>query len=181
MDRLHVATTLSQIRAFYLFCSPSAYGSLEIAQLYNAAQSILDEAVKLDALYAPKLVYQSTTLAACIILKLLKGPKAEFLDPDPGTSAFFSAINLCKHMSIENNDAPAKTATLLSQLWLSDRLYKHPDGQSKWSLQVRSRQSASVVFESLWWWRYLFQPAHRDSLSTTSKLLLYYSTHRNLC
>lgn len=158
MDALHVATTLLQIRSFYLFCSPDAYDVLEVAQLYNAAKSVLDEAGKLDLLYAPTFVYQSALLSACIMIKLLKGPKAGILDLDTGASTYYSAIRICKTMSVENDDLPAKTAAILSKVWLFEGLYKSPDGQSNWALQVRSRLSSSVIFDTLWWWRKVDPP-----------------------
>lgn len=133
---------------------------IDLAQLSNAAIFTVDSISELDnafhvPLHCPDYVFQGAVLAACTLLKLIKGyPKKAFTEKDQ-TRALFSAINICKEVSTVNNDVPAKTCEILSKLWSSTKIYRDEDGDYVQPLHIRNRLTMSVVFDCLWWWRKL--------------------------
>jgi hypothetical protein len=54
-------------------------------------------------------VFIGTLLASLALLGILKGTTVHGLDLESAKPCLFSAINLLKQMSIQNNDIPAKT------------------------------------------------------------------------
>lgn len=150
-----------QIRSFAFLTAQDDLGFVDLTQLANAAISTIDEVRKLDAafkisLYCPDQVFQGILLAGCTLLKLSKSYPPKTFDEEEHTAALFSAINLCKEISVENNDTPAKVSSIMMQLWSSPKVYRNVDGGYCLALQVDNRLTMSVVFDCLWWWRKLF-------------------------
>lgn len=101
-------------------------------------------------------VERTITLAAISILKIHRSELAPFVDLDAGEKTYFSAILLVRKASIENDDLGARAASILSQLWTSQKAFRRrPDGRGGKGLEtkIRSRLSMSAVFDAFWWWR----------------------------
>lgn len=93
-------------------------------------------------------------LAALAILRIHRSQLAAHLDLETGQRAYFAAIVAFRNHSIQNNDLDARGASILSQLWHSESIFK-TDEQSTDPLytQVRTRLSMSAIFDCFAWWR----------------------------
>jgi hypothetical protein len=50
------------------------------------------------------------------------------LDASRGERVLFEAIRIARKRSLRNNDLDARTASILSQLWSSSKLFRYNDG-----------------------------------------------------
>ncbi|PTB36661.1 hypothetical protein M441DRAFT_62116 [Trichoderma asperellum CBS 433.97] len=106
---------------------------------------------------APAFVQKTIVLAACTILKIHRSDLAPHLDLEAGEQAYFASIVFAREGSIQNNDLSARGATIFSQLWNSQNIFKGKDGRiDSLSSRISSRLSTSIVFDCLWWWRQEF-------------------------
>jgi hypothetical protein len=172
LDKLHVTAGHLQIRSLaFFFHDPPDY--VELTQLFNVAIATMDAMTELQesfqiSQHCPDYILQAVTLAACTLIKLLKSYPTETLGETDGTRALFSAISFCREASAVNDDIPSRVAHILSQLWSSEKIYKDSEGNYIRSLLVRNRLTASVVFDSICWWRKLnrgwlnAQPIHSN-------------------
>lgn len=140
----------------------------DLIRLSNSAIATVEIVIELEqshqvTLAFPQSVFQGTLLAACTLLKLSKSssPGLSLLEKEQ-TNVIFSAISIIKSMSVENNDFPAKSSEILSQLWSSHKAHRDMNGTYVPELQVRNRISMNVVFDCMWWWMKLFvrNPSH---------------------
>lgn len=106
---------------------------------------------------APAFIQKTIVLAACTILKIHRSDLAPHLDLEAGEQAYFASIVFAREGSIQNNDLSARGATIFSQLWNSQNIFKGKDGKvDSLSSRISSRLSTSIVFDCLWWWRQEF-------------------------
>ncbi|UKZ71198.1 uncharacterized protein TrAtP1_012159 [Trichoderma atroviride] len=106
---------------------------------------------------APAFIQKTIVLASCTILKIHRSELAPHLDLEAGEQAYFASIVFAREGSIQNNDLSARGATIFSQLWNSQKIFKGKDGKiDSLSSRISSRLSTSVVFDCLWWWRQEF-------------------------
>ncbi|KAJ4349417.1 uncharacterized protein N0V89_008032 [Didymosphaeria variabile] len=165
LSALSITIARLQIQSFAFVASASGLDHTDVIQLAEAATATMDLICDLEqtlqiSLACPNAIFQGIQLAGCTILKLLKSYPNELslvgLQEKDMISAFFSAINICKAISVVNNDIPAKVAEIMRQLWSSNNVYRASDGGEILPLQVLNRQSMNVVFDCLYWWRKLF-------------------------
>lgn len=102
--------------------------------------------------FAPKHFAYHALLAATTLLRLLKSPFAQYLDKT-AEATFFQAIKFERLLSRHVNDIGSKAAQVLSQLWNSKSALRNANGSDLAPLRVRSRLSASVVFDCVLWYR----------------------------
>jgi len=157
---LDFAIARLQIQSFLFLGAQGDLDQIDLTQLANAAILTMDTIRSLDAafhiaLYCPYYVFQGILLAACTLLKLTKSYPPGTFDEKDHTAALFSAINMCKDVSVVNNDIPAKLSVILSQLWSSPKIYRDDNNNYIRALQITNRMTMSVVFDCLWWWRKL--------------------------
>jgi hypothetical protein len=106
---------------------------------------------------APAFIQKSLVLASCSILKIYRSELAPHLDLEAGEQAYFAAIFFSRESTLQNNDLSARGASILSQLWNSQNIFKSKDDKVDClSSRISSRLSMSVVFDCLWWWRQEF-------------------------
>lgn len=147
------------VQAFYFFADSRKQNLVGLTKLFAVACLLIDSVVGLDLAdqMAVSTFYLSRTLllAAFTILKISRSEQlAAFLDLDRGEAAYFAIINMFKGMSLENDDLASRSATILAQLWRSQKIFRRPDGTlDGLSLRIRSRLAMSVIFDCLWWWR----------------------------
>ncbi|OGM47736.1 Zn(II)2Cys6 transcription factor [Aspergillus bombycis] len=67
-------------------------------------------------------------------------------------------------MSVQNNDAAAKTVIVLNQLWNSTKAFRKSDGSDFPTLRIRSRLMLSPVVDAVWWWREEHDPQYRSGV-----------------
>jgi transcriptional regulatory protein LEU3 len=110
-------------------------------------------------------------LASCTILKIHRSELAPHLDLEAGEQAYFASIVFAREGSIQNNDLSARGASIFSQLWNSQKIFKGKDGKiDSLSSRISSRLSTSVVFDCLWWWRQEFGGSGTCTAQVTSSM-----------
>lgn len=98
--------------------------------------------------------FRVISIAAMFILKLSYSNLSPFLDLENGKRAFNSAIMLTRRISIEDNDLPGRTSTILTQLWSAQARGGQQDKEP--GLKLKTRLAASLTHDSLWTWREIF-------------------------
>ena len=137
-----------------------------LSRVLNSACTLVDYVKKLgerlDLLAtAPIQVNFGILLASICLLRILKIFASRDLDIERAKSCFFTAINLAKQMSIENNGSAAKAVIIVNQLWNSTKAFRKSDGSEYTALRIRSRLVLSPVVDAVWWWRDEFDPQAR--------------------
>jgi hypothetical protein len=120
---------------------------LVLRHIDNLAQGYL----KLES--APFFFTFAADVAAVTILRLLKGSTAQYLDADQAKEMFFLGISLMKRLSLDATDIANRMVMILTQLWNSEKAFKHPDGSENTALRIRTRLAMSPIFDAIWWWR----------------------------
>jgi hypothetical protein len=110
----------------------------------------------------PTFLTHSVILASACLLRLLKSSLSQNIDCEKARSYFFTTLTMLKRLSIDGDDAPAKCAALINQLWNSSKAFKKPDGTEYRALRIRSRLACSPIMDAVWWWRQEFDPHHKQ-------------------
>ncbi|KAF2652934.1 hypothetical protein K491DRAFT_706146 [Lophiostoma macrostomum CBS 122681] len=150
------------LESYYLFDEPSSESYVErILMLYFTASSLVQHTLDMERdmqgfiQYCPYATVQVFIAAAFIMLKILRNDYfASFVDAGPGRDVFCAALNAIRSLSIAPNDLPSRFANVLQ--FLSLEVPSHVIagyGKDGLRLAIRSRDSMSVVFDSLWRWR----------------------------
>jgi transcriptional regulatory protein LEU3 len=166
---LHVIAARLHLHAFYLFDTLTSRGYLErLITLIGTASQLLEHTQALDARqrpgsfvsHCPFSVYHSVVCAAFVLLKVLRSEYfADLMSQTLSTTLnlFLGSVNVLRRMSVSKNDLPGRLADVL------EYLHNHPDprvvcspGKAAFELQVKSRGSMSIVYDSLWRWREQF-------------------------
>ncbi|KAE8311773.1 hypothetical protein BDV41DRAFT_565524 [Aspergillus transmontanensis] len=168
-DRIQTTICRLSIQMLHFFKSQTLLSTGCIQRLLYTAclaiESIEDlSRASLNLATTPLELYFALLLASVALLRILKGPSLPGLDIERARSCFFIAINLLKQMSVQNNDAAAKTVIVLNQLWNSIRAFRKPDGSDFPTLRIRSRLMLSPVVDAVWWWREEHDPQCRSGV-----------------
>ncbi|KAB8219805.1 C6 zinc finger domain protein [Aspergillus novoparasiticus] len=166
-DRIQTTICRLSIQMLHFFKSQTLLSTGCIQRLLYTAclaiESIEDlSRASMNLATTPLELYFALLLASVALLRILKGPSLPGLDIERARSCFFIAINLLKQMSVQNNDAAAKTVIVLNQLWNSIRAFRKPDGSDFPTLRIRSRLMLSPVVDAVWWWREEHDPQYRS-------------------
>ena len=79
-------------------------------------------------------------LSAFIILRLLRSELSQILDYGRGETAYFTALDLFRQLSVGKNDLQARGIVIMSQLWTSKTIFQRSDGYTdSLHLRIRSR------------------------------------------
>ncbi|PIG90106.1 Zn(II)2Cys6 transcription factor [Aspergillus arachidicola] len=121
-DRIQTTICRLSIQMLHFFKSQTLLSTGCIQRLLYTAclaiESIEDlSRASLNLATTPLELYFALLLASVALLRILKGPSLPGLDIERARSCFFIAINLLKQISVQNNDAAAKTVIVLNQLW----------------------------------------------------------------
>lgn len=140
------------IRAFHFFSAPNNQRNSGILQTYFLACELIETASRLDhskdfGMYCTIMQSRALALSAMIILRVLRSSLGAQVDADAGENMIFEAIRLAKRRSIRNDDLDAQNATVLTQLWSSNRLFMYKDGtRDGLRLLLRARLVSCKVF-----------------------------------
>lgn len=140
--------------------------------LFATASSLIEHTLAHDenssgfASYCSFSAYQSFVCAAFVLLKVLRSDYYADLTSQvisTTTRLFNSSIVALRRMSVSKNDLPGRLADVLAYL------YNHPDphvvcnsGEAAFQLNIQSRLSMSIVYDSLWRWRDQFRARTTD-------------------
>ena len=159
LNELYLNCSRLQLRTFHLYNNLVMSDLQSLNELYQAACSVIESMNRLDVClnltsYCTSYLGRMTMLAAFTLLKLSKSSFARFFNKGNLKISYFSAISLTQRISVQNNDLPAKTAQVLTQLWTSKALSSEEGGSEvSLALRIRTRLSMSLVHDCLWWWR----------------------------
>ncbi|KAE9961331.1 hypothetical protein BLS_002494 [Venturia inaequalis] len=160
LDRFHLYMARLTTQVFHLYKEPSkTFPTFLLTRMYNSACLVLrhidrmdnDGTIKLAS--APFYFVFAVSLSSFVILRLLKGNTAGYLDVESAKDTFFLGVNIMKRLSADSSDTPARLTMILTQLWNSERAFKNPDGSLHTALRIRTRLAMSPVFDAIWWWR----------------------------
>ncbi|KAE8151098.1 hypothetical protein BDV25DRAFT_100090 [Aspergillus avenaceus] len=165
-DRFQTTSCRLCVQMFHLLKSQTLSSSDCLPRLLDTACSAIDWVQELskklpDLAAVPQEIYFGVILAAITLLRICKGTPNGGLDVEKGRPHFFTAINLVKQMSIQNNDTAAKAVLVLNQLWNSTKAFRKLDGSAYTALRIRSRLILSPVVDAVWWWREEHDPQCR--------------------
>jgi hypothetical protein len=142
---MFTATRL-HLGAYYFFSSRSNMNLSGLIEVYCLACSFVEFIQARDrqdnyALYLSEQYYRTLLLAAITILRECRSPELKStIDCRLGEQAYFAAIQILKKRVLKNNDLNAQMATILSQLWQSQRVFRQQDGSyDSLNVRVRSR------------------------------------------
>ncbi|RDW65993.1 hypothetical protein BP6252_09628 [Coleophoma cylindrospora] len=159
------------LRLYALFDSNASKNFTQgLVSLYRACENLLSlllETEKDILGYSPNYVFQMALASGFALLKLITSPATQLLEGTSAKAIFNSAIVVVRKMSVSNNDLPGRLADVLAQLKARGRSPDTSDQWQKFTLQVRSRMSMSVTFDSLWHWRKGFETS--GSLANTAR------------
>ena len=104
--------------------------------------------------------YLYCLLTCCsVLLRILKVPlfSSKVLDVQRATSALHNAINILKGMSLQENDTPSRSVTIMQQLWQSKKAYLRLNADTgelePVPLRIRSRIAMCHLLDTWAWWR----------------------------
>lgn len=102
-------------------------------------------------------------LASTTLLRILKSSAAsDGQETGRARASLFAAINLAKKISVDNADLAAKTVTVLSAVWNSNKAFRKVDGTEYTALRIRGRLVLSPILDTVWWWRDEYDPQSRS-------------------
>jgi hypothetical protein len=141
-----------------------------LLSLYEACKQlisfVLDHAGETLS-YSPNYIFQMVLASAFVLLKLTASPMSEYIDTNSLRMVFNSAIIAVRKISVSNNDLPGRLADVLTQLKARSRLSGENNNWQNLQLNVHSRMSMSITFDSLWQWRKGFEADGRKNLAGT--------------
>ena len=160
LNQIWLSCARLQLHVFYFFetsvCDIRKRGLLKA---FETASSVVEQMTAADAksqlmAYAPNYLYRMLILAAICLLKILSSNYSPYVDCASGKRLFNSSLILLRRCSLENNDSVGRASKILGQLWSVHRTLAVGDEEP--SLRVRTRLSASVLHDALWFWRQEF-------------------------
>jgi hypothetical protein len=133
IDSFTVASVRLLIRAFHFFGVPNNQRTAGVLQTYYIACDLIGMAARLDkdmefGAYCDSMQLRIISLAAVVVLRVLRSALAPQVDAETGEAMYFEAIRLSKKHSILNDDLDARNAIILTQLWSSTRAFHFSDG-----------------------------------------------------
>jgi len=187
MDKFYLLTSRLTVQSFSFFKEPPKESpNFMLTRLYSTACMVLRHIDQLSQSYlklatAPFFFTFAADIATVTILRLLKGPTAQYLDFEQAKEAFLLGVNIVKRTSIEANDMANRMVMILSQLWNSEKAFRNPDGTEHTALRIRTRLAMSPIFDAIWWWReefagqqgaYPVEPSHPRAPGISLQFLL---------
>ncbi|KAK3080568.1 hypothetical protein LTS18_000178, partial [Coniosporium uncinatum] len=175
-DRLYISIARQDIAAMHFYKTEtfdvqSAMTIFEASATFFALVEDMEHDQKLSA-HCPRYIFSSALVGVAFLARVMKGPFASYLDLDRGSKLYRVAIDFLKSCSIEKGDLPDRSSTFAEQMWLSNKVFKNPDGTPYIALRVRTRLSGSPLHDAIKWWRDEFveerdedrQGAHQEFL-----------------
>lgn len=179
--RYHTISARLHLQAFFLFDDPASeeYDQRILSLIATASwliQHLLDTETQTPPGFMPYCsfhAYQSLPLAGFVLLKVVRSEYfADLISHELLTARFLleNCIRLMRVMSVSDNDLALRLSDVLAYL------YKHPnprvvcgEGRGALMLEIQSRLSMSIVFDSLWRWRDQFRERQRAGVAAARK------------
>lgn len=140
---MHIPIARMFIKGFEFYCKVDDRSPMRLIQLCTVVSSVVEVISKADeindiVLYSSHMIYRATALAGAMLLRLARSHIPLPTDTRALESLYFTCVQILKKRSLQNDDLDARAATLLTQLWPSEQVFRHTDGSVD-SLRVRIR------------------------------------------
>jgi len=172
LDVIHLVETRLYLRIFYFFDSThSEHRQSGILKAYSSATNFIALVSSSHALFnyfsytpIPNLKYVVAALA--ILIQVLNSNLYTCVDYTAGAASIEAALTALRKSSIEGNDVFIRASEIFLYLW---RVQQEDHDLKKQSpaLLIKSRLSASLLYDSLWRWRQYHVKG--ENLEKTSK------------
>jgi len=170
---VYICCTQLHLRLYTLFSNTNSQDYIEsLLSLFEACRQLISLArdQEEDILsHCPNYIFQMILASGFTVLKLTTSPMSEYIDSTSSRMAFNSGIFAVRKISVFNNDLPGRLADVLAQLKARGNREKK-DWQNL-QLNVRSRMSMSITFDSLWQWRKGFESNGRKTTSGAQHII----------
>jgi transcriptional regulatory protein LEU3 len=140
---MHVPVARLLIKGFEFYCKVDDRTPTRLVQLCTVVSNVIEVIAKADEindvmLFSSHLLYRITSLAGAMLLRIVRSHVPLSTNTMAMESLYFTCVQLLKKRSLQNDDLDARAATLLTQLWSSEQVFRHTDGSID-SLRVRVR------------------------------------------
>lgn len=176
-ERFYIATCRLEVTSMYFFKSLEVLDGPTCQSIFNTTLGIFEfvrdqERTHKISSCCPKFITFPVTLGLAVMLRILKGPFAGYVDQERGSTLLHDMINFFKSVSIEHDDKPNKVVRITEQMWKSHNLFKSVDGGVDFALRIRNRLSMSVVTDiGLRWKEESFPPEKQASFHQPTGML----------
>lgn len=153
---LSSAALLLQVHYFYLSSSNSVRKA-GILEAYSLAETFVTQSFDANwksnfHSYLTSYLFRSLFMATCVLWKVLSSSYFLDVNHEAGKNTFNRAVSALKKCSIENNDIPGRQSEIMVQLWSYTE--ETPDMRNfEPTVVYRSRYSASIAYDCLFFWR----------------------------
>jgi hypothetical protein len=184
LDVIHLLETRLYLRIFYFFDSTDVeHRRNGILKAYSSATEFIALANSSHAIfnylsYSPISSLKFLGAALAILIQVLTSNLCVCVDYAAGVASLEAGLAALRHSSIEDNDVFIRAAEIMSYIW---RMSKEDPELKKQSptLLIKSRLSASLLFDGLWKWRqYHIKSKTLDSTSKYFMIGLMLSGYR---
>jgi transcriptional regulatory protein LEU3 len=169
-DYFYIASARQEIAAMHFYKSARTLDIHSSIAVFEAASRVLEHIRDLErdhklSLICTRYILVTAIMGVLLIVRSLKGPYASYLDQTRGSTLYQIAVLFLRSCSCEKTDFAERVADIVEQIWTSDKIFKNADGSVNISLRIRSRLSASPVYDAIKWWRdeFVEQRLHVES------------------
>jgi hypothetical protein len=157
-DQFYVAAARQEIAAMHFYKSTQTLDIHSSIAVFDAASRVLEHIRDLErdhklSSICTRYILMAALMGALLIARSLKGPFASYLDQARGMTLYQVAVAFLQSCSREKTDFAERAAAVVEQIWRSEKIFKNVAGAVDISLRVRSRLSASPVYDAIKWWR----------------------------
>jgi hypothetical protein len=100
--------------------------------------------------YSPQYETRMTMLAVYVVLRIARSPLKDLLPPNKAERLVFSAIEISKKRTVQDNDLDARNAVILTKIWISESVFIRSDGANdSLRLDLRNRMVCLSVLSVL--------------------------------
>ncbi|KAF2665982.1 hypothetical protein BT63DRAFT_45829 [Microthyrium microscopicum] len=157
-DTFHINVARLEFCGMYFFKTPGSMDVQTCQHIFNCTvkvfEHIRDQHNDHDLhIWCPKYAFQACLLGITLMLRILKGPYATFVDQERGASLYQSLVQFTLSCSICQGDLPSRGAAFADSLWKSDKIFKNLNGTFNGGLRIRNRLAVSVVYDAILLWK----------------------------
>ncbi|KAE9369652.1 hypothetical protein N431DRAFT_427821 [Stipitochalara longipes BDJ] len=158
LDAIHLIETRLYLRIFYFFDSTHfEHRKSGILKAYNSATDFIALVTSSHILfnyfsYTPIANLKYLAAALAILIQVLNSNLCTCVDYATGAASIEAGLTALQNSSIESNDVFVRASEIFSYIWRMQN-DNHELKKLSPTLLIKSRLSASLLYDSLWRWR----------------------------
>jgi transcriptional regulatory protein LEU3 len=157
-DILNIKIARQELASMHFFKTQSSLDVQCCTMIFETASSVLESLLSLDktneiSMYGTRAQLFAALIGMAMILRIIKGPLAEYFDRQQGSNLYLGIVKLLKASKQEEGDISDKTAVFAEQIWGSLKVFKEQDENINTTLIVRNRLTTSVLHDTIHRWR----------------------------